>query len=114
MSTWNPWKGLAPMAFALLISANAKAQGSTPIIEEEHRYQFSLTTALSAYDEKLFTEAVSGFDPRMKVSIDRPSRLMKILAYQPIDPAQVINLAAGMGVGLAPRSNRIDPKTENQ
>lgn len=103
-----------PMAFALLFSVDTKAQGTAAIIEEEHRYQFSLTAALSAYDEKLFLEAVSGFDPRMKVSIDRPSRSMKILAYQPIDPQQVLNLAAGMGVGLATRSNRIDPKTENQ
>lgn len=102
------------MAFALLFSADSKAQGAEAFTEEEHRYQFSLTAALSAYDEKLFLEAVSGFDPRMKVNIDRPSRSMKILAYQPIDPQQVLNLAAGMGVGLAPRSNRIDPKSENQ
>ena len=94
------------LAFCTLPAA---AQDAVALLEEEHRYQFTVPGNLSPYTEKVLLEAISGFDPRMRVDIDRPINLMKVLAYQPIDPQAVVSLAAQFGVVLTPRRIRIDP-----
>lgn len=99
--------------FTLLLltccTLNAVAQDAVQQVEEEHRYQFTVPSDLSTYTEKVLLEAISGFDPRMHVDIDRPINLMKVLAYQPIDPQAVVSLAAQYGVTITQRRTRLDP-----
>jgi hypothetical protein len=80
---------------------------------EEHRYQFQVNGELSAYTEKLLLESMSGFDPAMRVDIDRPTRAMKVLAYRSLDPQAVVDLAAQFGVALAPRRLHPAPRVDN-
>lgn len=79
--------------------------------EEEHRYHFHLDNPVSAYSEKVFSEALLGFDPAMRVLFDRPYAQLKLLAYQPVDPQSVINLAGQLGISLRPRRTHLDPQS---
>ena len=102
------------LLLAISIPAFAKAQDVANGGEAEHRYQFDVPPSLSAYTEKLFVEAMTGFDPNMKINVDRPTRIMKVLAYRPLDPDAVIHLAAQFGVAITERRSHATRNIENQ
>lgn len=85
----------------------AQDGAQTPVLAE-HRYRFALNSELSEYTEKLFLESMLGFDPNMKVSIDRSEHRMKVLAYVPVDPQAIVALASQYGVTLVPRRVVVD------
>ncbi|MCC6939582.1 MAG: hypothetical protein IT226_15295 [Flavobacteriales bacterium] len=86
------------------------AQDVNQLIEEEHRYQFTVSGAIDAQAEKIMVEAISGFDPRMHVDIDRPYNLMKVLTYQPVDAEAMVVVAAQFGVTLSTRRIELEPE----
>lgn len=97
------------LALAMALPAALRAQSADVLIEEEHRYQFVLQGEMSPYQEKLLVEQMAFSDPRMRVDVDRPQHLMKVLAYRPLDPQSIVALAAQQGVSLAPRRRFVDP-----
>ncbi|MBK9175444.1 MAG: hypothetical protein IPM46_03725 [Flavobacteriales bacterium] len=78
--------------------------------DEEHRYLFHLHNEVGAQNEKLFSEALLGFDPAMRVLFDRPYAQLKLLAYRPVDPQSVISLAGQLGISLSPKRTHADPQ----
>lgn len=90
----------------LLAPLCSLAQHSAQPAEEEHRYHFTVQGELSLEHEKILLEAMLGFDPRMHVNMERPDALMKVLAYQPIEPRSIVELAARFGVALEQRPVR--------
>ncbi len=91
------------MAMALAPDV-ARAQDAPPQqVFSEHRYQFALSGELSIYTEKLLVESLLGFDPNMRIAIDRTAQSMKVLAYVPVDPQAMVSLATQFGVTIVPR-----------
>ena len=84
----------------LLLAALAVHAQQLAFIEQEHRYQFQMAGEVSPQTEKVLLESMSGFDPAMRVNIDRPTQLMHVLAYRPLDPQAVVALATQFGVAL--------------
>lgn len=80
-------------------------------IEQEHRYQFQVAGEVSPQTEKVLLESMSGFDPAMRVNIDRPTQLMHVLAYRPLEPQAVVDLATQFGVSLTYRRPRVESVT---
>lgn len=76
------------------------AQGQQVLLEEEHRYHFIVQSDMGPAVEKELMSAIADLDPRMRVNIDALTHVMKVLAYQPIDPGAVITIAAQLGVAL--------------
>ena len=97
------------LALSFALPAALRAQSKEAIIEQEHRYQFTLNGEMSLYQEKVLVEQMSFSDARMRVDIDRPQHLMKVLSYRPIDPQSVVELAAQQGLSIAPRRRYVDP-----
>ncbi len=97
----------------LLLGAlpNSAAQAQQGAIGDEHRYAFTIDASLSTRQEKLMLESFMNLDPEMHVSIERGERLMKILAYRPLDPQEFVRLAASSGVVVQPGRPRtaLDP-----
>jgi len=92
----------------LLLAATAGQAQQLAFIEQEHRYQFAVAGELAPQTEKALLESMSGFDPGMRVNVDRPTQLMHVLAYRPLDPQAVVALATQFGVSLTYRR----PRTE--
>jgi hypothetical protein len=88
------------LALLLLLGTFSAANAQDNGIGAEHRYQFVLEGAISTLNEKLITESISSLDPEMRINIDRPSRLMKVLAYRPLSTSDIVNMAAMHGVTL--------------
>ena len=100
-------KLLTSLALGLLLGiqsdpAIAQETAVAPVLAE-HRYQFALSSDLSGSTEKVFIESMLGFDPNMKVAIDRSEHRMKVLAYVPVDPHAIVSLASQFGVALVAR-----------
>lgn len=88
-----------PFIFLLLLCAPAlSAQGQG----EERYYLYEFTELGTASTEKNLGELLSGFHPDVHVSIDRPSHRLKLRSTVDIPAAEVIALAAQIGVQLAP------------
>lgn len=102
------WTLTLLLALAALTGRAQEAQEG-----EEHRYRFHVNDDVSAYTEKLLLESMAGFDPAMRVDIDRPSRQMKVLAYRALDPQAMVDLAAQFGVSLTPRRLHPEPHVDN-
>lgn len=84
----------------LLPAALAGRAQQLAFIEQEHRYQFQVAGEVSPQTEKALLESMSGFDPAMRVNIDRPTQMMHVLAYRPLDPQAMVALAGQFGVAL--------------
>ena len=93
---------LRTLALLLLLGTLCAAHAQDNGIGAEHRYHFVLEGAVSTLNEKLITERISSLDPEMRINIDRPARLVKILAYRPLSTSEIVNLAAMNGVSLRP------------
>ncbi|MBK6369454.1 MAG: hypothetical protein IPF64_06385 [Flavobacteriales bacterium] len=91
----------------------AAAQES-PNGEEEHRYLFTFPTNVDAATEKVFLEAVSGFDPRMHVDIDLGDETMKLLTYEAIDAEAVVELALQLGIMIETIRIELDDTQHNK
>lgn len=102
--------GLLLCAVCALRPTTVRAQQIEAHQEEEHRYLFRLDNAVSPYNEKLFSEALLGFDPAMRVLFDRPYAQLKLLTYRPVDPHSVISLAAQLGITLSAKRSHLDPQ----
>lgn len=98
----------------LLFPGALSAQKPQEAIRGEHRFQFVLDSDLSAYQEKTLVEQITGLEPEMHVSIDRETRLLKVLAYLPIDPQEVVALGAQNGVSLTVRRRWADSDSQSQ
>lgn len=110
MKTMRWTIGLILFSICALQSMRGLGQQATVLHEEEHRYLFHLNNAVSASSEKLFSEAVIGFDPAMRVLFDKPYAQLKLLAYRPVDAQAVISLAGQFGISLSPRRTHVDPQ----
>jgi len=97
------------MAMALLATAAPAAlHAQEGTIGSEHRYQFTLNEAPSAYGEKLMMESLTGLDPEMRIDVDRTERTVKVLAYRPLDAQEMAQMAAAHGVIMAPSRSRME------
>jgi len=94
----------------LALSMAMLAQEGT--IGAEHRYQFNLAEAPTAYSEKLMMESIISLDQEMRIDIDRDARVMKVLAYRPLDAQELVRLAAAHGVSLTPLRPRFEHANE--
>lgn len=90
-------------AFMATLAPGAWAQEAVSAVREEHRYQFALHSSITDYQEKVMVQQITGLEPEMRVNIDREAHVMKILAYQAIDPQEVIDLAAQNGIAIGHR-----------
>jgi hypothetical protein len=97
---------MAILAFALLAATATKGQAPEVLTEQEYRLQFTLPADLTPYGEKLLHEAVMGVEPGMRLSIDRATLRMKVLAYRPLASAPIVEAAASTGVVIVPRPVR--------
>lgn len=84
------------------------AQESANPVSEEHRYQFVLHSDITGYQEKVLIQRITGLEPGMHINIDREERLMKVLTYQPIDPQDVIDLAAQNSISIGNRRRLVE------
>ena len=81
----------------------AAAQDQHPLLEEENRYQFTAPDTIDPAIAKSMLGAITDLEPRMHINIDHADHLIKVLAYQPIDPEAVVAIAAQFGVTLINR-----------
>ncbi|HRD54490.1 MAG TPA: hypothetical protein PKY96_17760 [Flavobacteriales bacterium] len=97
------------MALALLATAAPAALlAQEGTIGSEHRYQFTLIEAPTAFGEKLMMESLASLDPEMRIDVDRMERTVKVLAYRPLDAQSMANYAASLGVNMVPRRTRME------
>ncbi|MFZ1694214.1 MAG: hypothetical protein WAT74_13525, partial [Flavobacteriales bacterium] len=96
-------------ALALLATAAPAAlHAQEGTIGSEHRYQFTLNEAPSAYGEKLMMESLTSLDPEMRIDVDRSQRTVKVLAYRPLNAQEMAHMAASHGVHMVPVRSRLE------
>lgn len=78
------------------------AQEYLPPIEEEHRLRYMLRDDIAPASWKMLHEALKGFDPLLRAVHDPLEQTIKILAFRPVDSDEVVELAAQLGISLAP------------
>lgn len=98
---------------SLLLGQRAWTQDIASSVREEHRYQFTLHTAITPFQEKVLVQQITGLDPEMRVNIDHDAHLIKVLAYRPIDPQEFIELAAQNSISIGNRSRRADAASDD-
>ena len=91
---------LLTLAIQLATSTLRAQEALAPSIGNEHRHRYTWTGDLSSYQEKLLLESFGALDPEMRMDVDRPSRMIKLLAYRPLDAAALRAVAAQHGVSL--------------
>lgn len=102
-----------PLLCLLACAPCAWAQKAASAIREEHRYQFSLNSAITPYQEKVLVQQITGLEPGMRVNIDHDERLIKVLAYREIDPQEVISIAAQNSISIGNRRRLAEPAQDN-
>lgn len=101
-ANWTP-AGLLLAALLLLPCSELAAQiVPPPQMGAENRYLFTWNGELSGFQEKLLIGSFLGFDPEMRVNVDRATSTLKLLAYVPVDPEELRSVAAQHGVALLP------------
>lgn len=103
---------LLAAVFQPATSALHAQDAAAPGIGNEHRYRFTWTGDLTSLQEKLVHESFSAFDPELRLDVDRPSRMIKLLAYRPLEADALRAVAAQYGVSL--RSARETAEMANE